>query len=44
MKKYKCPICNTKRTQDFPISDETGDKYCPDCNTTLQTKEEKENE
>ena len=34
-KEYKCPNCDTKREQDFPISDETGDKYCPNCNWSL---------
>lgn len=35
MKKYKCPNCNVKRTSAFPMSDETGDTYCPDCNYTF---------
>ena len=34
-KKYKCPNCETERVNEFPISDETGERYCPDCNTTL---------
>ena len=32
---YTCPNCSTKRVNPFPVSDETEDVYCPDCNATL---------
>ena len=34
-KNYKCNFCGIIRLKPFPISDESGDTYCPDCNTTL---------
>jgi hypothetical protein len=34
MKKLKCANCSVVRTSAFPISDESGDSYCPDCNIT----------
>lgn len=33
---YVCPQCGVKRVNEFPISDESGDKYCPDCNYTIE--------
>jgi len=37
--KYICPNCQKERINDFPISDETGDTYCPDCNWTIDKEE-----
>lgn len=30
-----CNNCKTNRTTDLPVSDETGNKYCPSCNVTI---------
>ena len=40
-KEYKCPNCDVKRINPFPVSDETGDTYCPDCNWTFDETKEK---
>lgn len=32
-KVYICKNCGTQRTNPFPESEETYDKYCPDCNS-----------
>lgn len=40
-KQYVCPACNITRVNPFPVSDETGDTYCPDCNATLKLKTER---
>ena len=32
---FICPNCKKERINDFPISDETGNKYCPDCNSDI---------
>jgi len=38
--KYVCPNCQKERQQDFPISDETDRKYCPNCNEDIPNEEE----
>jgi len=39
MSEYICPECEVKRVQPFPVSDESGDTYCPDCNHTFEDDE-----
>lgn len=36
---YKCSYCKTPRTKELPTSDETGETYCPDCNTTQDNED-----
>jgi len=42
--KYTCPDCGHERINKFPISDETSEMYCPDCNTTIDDMLEPEAE
>ena len=39
MKKFICWYCNRERVAEFPVSDETGDIYCPDCNQNQPAEE-----
>ena len=38
MKKI-CWYCSKERESEFPVSDETGDEYCPDCNQSQPAEE-----